>query len=171
MGAKKLLALLLLLALPLSADQVVYSRFGNQPPLPLKFKDLTAASATNVFALNFPTGAWVGGKVFYTVVAGDGTDFQVRTGEVAFSGVNKAATETCNVYGVDGSFTSGPDQTQDGSSAGSMSSGTLTYTWAASTAPTNGCVWTLNAASSLTETTLRIYYYVQLVSPGTVIPQ
>lgn len=132
-------------------------------------KSLTAGAATNVVSISVASGSYVGGYVDYTVNADDGTDFQAREGRVAFQAVNKAGTETAVVSGPAGN--SGPTEAQDGSSP-AASSGTLTYTWDTSTSPTNGFLLRLNAASSLTETTLNIRYKVVIVSgTATVTPQ
>lgn len=132
-------------------------------------KALTAASATNVVSISVSSSSYVGGYVDYTVNADDGTDFQSRQGRVAFQAVNKAGTETAVVSGTAGNAS--PTQDQDGSSP-AVSNGTLTYTWDTSTSPTNGFLLRLNAASSLTETTLNIRYRVVLTSgTATVTPQ
>lgn len=119
-------------------------------------KALTESAATAVFNMSIASGSGSGGVIDYTVDADDATDFQARSGTVHFSGVNKAGTETCAVYGIDSSFTVNPSQTQDGSGAGTLSSGTLTYAWTSSNSPTNGCQFLLNAVSSLTQTTLKV---------------
>lgn len=118
-------------------------------------KALTAGSATSVFRINLATLAAVGGEVQYVVYAADGTDVQSRGGTIVFQAVNKAATETCTIS------TSADQETEDGSTI-AASSGTLTYTWTTDVTPTNGCDLQLNAASSLTETSLGITYNVVL---------
>jgi len=119
-----------------------------------------AESATAVFNLMIPSGSGSGAHITYTVDADDGTDFQSRSGQVHVSGVNKAGTETCAVYGIDSVVgvvgSANPIQTQDGSGAGTVSAGTLTYAWTSATTPTNGCQFLLNPVSSLTQTTLKI---------------
>lgn len=138
-------------------------------------KSLTAGAATAVVRIPVASGAGTGGELRYTVFASDGTDHQARSGTVHFMGVNKAGTETAAVYGIDSVLgvvgTANPNETQDGSGVGAISSGTLTYTWGVSTAAANAFDLTLNAASSLTETTLDIYYRVDLNGPGQPVPQ
>lgn len=134
-------------------------------------KSLTAASATAVVQIPIAAGAGTGATIHYTVFASDGTDHQARHGCVRFATVNKAGTETAAVYGVDSAFTVNPDQTKDGSGAGAISSGTLTYTWGVDTSPSNAVNLTLNAASSLTENVLDIYYRVDMTGPGQPVPQ
>lgn len=167
----KILALLaIFLALPLAADVVVIGPGGPgvTPGSAYKTKALTAGSATGVFQIPIAAARGTGGKVFYTVFASDATDHQIRTGSVTFAVVNKAATETCTVNGIDGSFTVNPDQTQDGSAAGAISSGILIYAWTTVTTPANACNLALNAVSSLTETILEVRWTVILTGPGTV---
>lgn len=123
-------------------------------------KALTGGVATAVFNLNIPSNSATGGIIDYTVDADDGTDFQSRSGTVHVSGVNKVGTETCAVYGIDSVLgvvgTANPNETQDGSGAGTMSLGTMTYAWTSSNSPTNGCQFLLNGVSSLTETTFKV---------------
>lgn len=134
-------------------------------------KTLTESNATAVVRIPVASGVGTGGQLFYTVFASDATDRQIRSGHVSFAIVNKAGTETCSVNGVDGSFTANPIETQDGSGAGAMSAGTLTYAWSVDTTPTNACDLKLNAVSSLTQTTLQIRYRLELVGPGEPLPQ
>lgn len=157
------------LALPAGAD--VRDSDRNYDPILIGVKDLTAGAATSVILLPIAAGTGGGAVIEYTVFASDATNHQARTGRVTVAVVNKAATETCAVYGVDGSFTVNPDQTKDGSSAGAISSGTLTYAWGVSTAGTNTCAVQLNAASSLTETVLRIYYRAAPIGSTVALPQ
>lgn len=130
-------------------------------------KALTAASATNFVQVKIPTSAGVSGVCTYEIFASDGTDFQSRSGALYFSAVNKAGTETCLPFRADGGTT--VDNTTDGVAA---SSGTLTNTFTCITTPTNGIGLSATAASSLTETTLDIYYQCNITS-GTaeVLPQ
>lgn len=120
-------------------------------------KTLTESSATSVVQIPVASGVGTGGEFFYTVFATDATDHQIRNGSVKFAVVNKAGTETCTL--------SGSAETNDGSVI-AASSGTLTYGVTCSTTPSNAVDLQLNAVSSLTQTTLEVYYYVQLVGPG-----
>lgn len=115
---------------------------------------LTESAATTVVTFDIASGDYGGGVVTYCVYAADASDKQLRCGQVRWQAINVSGTETCNVNGVDNAFTANPDQTQDGSNAGAMSTGTLTYAWSVSTAGTNQCALQLNAVSSLTQTTL-----------------
>lgn len=148
-----------------TTDYLGYSSYGLSGG---KQKTLTAASATGVVQFPVVSGGAAGASIIYGVFATDGTDHQLRQGRVTVSVVNKAGTETCAVYGVDVAFTVNPTQLLDGSGAGAISAGTLTYTWGVDTTPANACTITLNAASSLAETLLLIVYIVQ--APGGVAP-
>jgi hypothetical protein len=134
---------------------------------------LSAGSATAVLTVPTANNTSTGGTIMYTVDSGDATNSQARSGQVRFAvATNNAAAETCVVYGVDqgpvgvGGPTLNPDQTEDGSGAGAMTSGTMTYAWSVDVTGTNTCVLKLNAASSLTETRLNIHYTVILSGPG-----
>jgi hypothetical protein len=134
-------------------------------------KTLTESSATTLIRIPVASGDGAGGQLFYTVFASDATNHQIRSGSITFAVVNKAGTETCTVNGVDSSFTANPSETQDGSAAGAMSSGTLTYAWSVDTAATNACDLKLNAVSSLTQTTLEIRYRLQNMGASEPLPQ
>jgi hypothetical protein len=133
------------------------------------YNSLTESSATGVLLQNVAVGTSEGGRIEYTVWAGDGTDNQARHGSVQYAAVNKAGTETCVVHNYAG--TADPTELTDGSNL-AASSGTLTYTWACSTSPTNGVLLTLNAVTSLTQTGLFITYtYNKHGATGTVVCQ
>lgn len=139
-------------------------------------KTLTESSATSVVQITVASSSCTGGDIFYSVFATDTTDFQVRRGHVSFQGCNKAGTMTCKVFGTDqgpagvGGPTLNPDQTEDGSGAGVLTSGTLTYGWTSTTGAA-ACNFLVNAVSSLTQTTLEAYSRFSLVGPGQVLPQ
>lgn len=127
-------------------------------------KALTAATATAFARINLAAGVaavtgWTGGTIFYTLVANDAADFQSRSGSINFTLVNKAGTETCAV----GTVTNEPV---------ADSSGTTTLTFDTDTAgPTNGCDIRATGASSLTETTLALFWTAIMNGPGTITPQ
>lgn len=139
-------------------------------------KTLTESSATAVVAIPVVSDQGTGGTLKYTVFASDGTNQQGRSGEVRFAAVAEGTTTTCAVFGVDitatgiAGPTANPDQTEDGSGTGAITSGTLTYGWT-KTQGSNLCTLNLNAVSSLTQTTLQIQYRVDLVGPGQPNPQ
>lgn len=153
------------------ADQTVISRNASNADYLRGVKNLTAATPTSVVAIPISAGSLVGGKIEYTVTAGDATERQARKGTANFAVVNVGGTETCAMYGIDGSFTVNPTELLDGSSAGAISSSTLTYTWSVVTTGTNICVLTLTAASGLTETFLRINYKVETYPLAPVVAQ
>lgn len=128
---------------------------------------LTESSATNVLTIPVAVSTGTGGEIMYTVEAKDATNTQVRRGSVRYAVANNSSgTETCGVYGVDNAVTVNPAQTNDGSGAGAITSGTLTYAWSSDTSGTNSCVLKLNGVSSLTQTTFQIHYTVIQSGPG-----
>jgi hypothetical protein len=118
---------------------------------------LTSATATDVAQVAIPTGVAqvTGFTVDWTVVADDGTDFQSRRGSTYVAAVNKAGTETCVVSDV-------------GTSAFAESAGasTLSVTTACDTSPAQAVDFTINADSSLTETTLEVYFTLRKDDSG-----
>jgi hypothetical protein len=137
---------------------------GDRMYIRAQQKTLTESAATAFAQVSVASGAFTGGEVNYTIVASDGTDHQSRHGRINFSAVNKAGTETCVM--APGTV----DQTTDGN-AGAISSGTLTYAVTCATTPTNGIQFEVNAVSSLTQTTLAVFWSIRLDGPGTVTPQ
>jgi hypothetical protein len=119
-------------------------------------KALVAGGADEVFGLSVATVSYTSATVSWVVVADDSTDAQSLAGMAILWAINKADTEDCNME----ELTAGTDE--------ATSSGTLTAvpTWVAGT---NECVFNLNAASSLTETTLDAYYTVTINGPATTI--
>lgn len=126
-------------------------------------KTLTESTATPFVRVNIASGVaavtgWTGGTVFYTIVANDATDFQSRSGSFNFSIVNKGGTETAVLGTVS-------------AEAAALSSGTLSVTFDTDTSPTNAVDIRANAVSSLTQTTLAMFYSVIMNGPGTLTPQ
>lgn len=126
-------------------------------------KALTAATATAFARINLDQGVagvtgWTGGTVFYTLAANDASNFQSRSGHQDFSIVNVGGTEVC-------AFGTGSTESI------ANSSGTTTLTFDTDTSPTNGCDLRATGASSLTETTLSLFYSIIMNGPGTVTPQ
>lgn len=119
---------------------------------------LTAAVATSVVRVAVASGGYTGFTVNWTVVADDATDFQSRRGSTYVAAVNQAGTETCTVGDV-------------GTPVVAVSSGTLTVTTSCATDPTNAVDFEIDADSSLTETTLEVFYTVVKDGIGNVTPQ
>lgn len=131
---------------------------------------LTESSATSVVTIPVAISTGTGGEIQYSVESRDATNTQVRRGTVRYSVANNSAgTETCGVYGVDNAATVNPAETNDGSGAGAITSGTLAYAWSSDTSGTNQCVLNINAVSSLTQTTLQIHYTVIQNGPGSPV--
>lgn len=116
-------------------------------------KSLTESSATVVVDIPVASGAYTGATINWTVVASDATDHQSRRGSTYLAVVNKAGTETCSVGDV-------------GTTVVAVSTGTLTVTTGQDTTGANVCTFTINAVSSLTQTTLRAHYSVIVDGPG-----
>lgn len=116
-------------------------------------KTLTESSATGVADIAIASNSRISGQLFYSIEADDGTDFQVRTGQIPFTAVNKAGTITANVGTAVETV--------------SISTGTLTVTI---TIPTGASKVTLsaNAVSSLTQTTLRCLWKIVSTTALTV---
>ena len=104
-------------------------------------KTLTESSATGIVDIAVASGSVASGELLYSIQANDATDFQNLRGRVVYSIVNKGSVLTT-------SFTETAD-------ANAVSSGTLTCT-ATLVAGTNKITLSLNAVSSLTQTTLRV---------------
>jgi hypothetical protein len=138
----------------LTATPVItnYSLYGS--------KALTGGSATTFATIACPSNGTCGGQVHYTIVADDGTDFQTRSGILAFAAANKAGTVTTqirdNIIGADATSaaTTGIVVTPSG--------------WTATEDAANVVYLKCNAASDLTETTLTMYYEVKCQDPNTI---
>lgn len=128
-----------------------------------QMKALTDATATAFVRLSIPQGVagltgWTGGTVFYTIIANDGTNYQARRGSVNFACVNEAGTEACTL----GTVVNEADGTP---------TGTLTVTFDTNSGAADTMDIRANATSSLTETTLAMFYSVMLDGPGTLTAQ
>lgn len=117
------------------------------------FKALADGAATSIVRIPVASNTGAAGTLHYTVYAADATNHQIRSGRSIFSVVNEAGTETC-VLGTLEEIDNTP-------------SGTLTAALTCDTSPTNAADLQLNAASSLTETTLRAYYWVDTAGLNT----
>lgn len=123
-------------------------------------KTLTESVATTFVKVSVATGSFVSGAVDYGIEANDASDFQVRGGIIPFTAVNKAGTITCTV-GTVGTATE----------VASVSTGTLTNTFTCADAGSGVLDLKANAVSSLTQTTLRIRYRVNVLGTTTVAAQ
>lgn len=119
---------------------------------------LTEAAATAIVQIPIPAATGLSGELIYTVFAKDGTNSQVRSGRVIFSVVAELTVETC-VLGTPEELDNTPGVS------------TLTATIACDTTPANAVNITVNATSSLTQTTLEAYGTVILVGSGEPLPQ
>jgi len=129
-----------------------------------QMKALGAGVATAVARISVPQGVagltgWTGGTLFYTVVANDATNYQATSGSINFAFVNEAGTEACTNLGTVSSI------------ADATPTGTLTATVTGASNAADTCDLLINAASSLTESTLAAFWSVTINGPGTVTPQ
>jgi hypothetical protein len=121
-------------------------------------KTLTESSATDVVLVEVASGSGTGGDFEYAVYAADATNHQIRSGRVIFNAVNEAGNETC-VLGTLEELDNTP-------------TGTLTAAISCVTTPTNGVMLQINAASSLTQTTLNVEWQLRKSNgTGGVVPQ
>jgi hypothetical protein len=139
------------------ADTTQYKTLAAWGQAGGSIKTLTAGAATALVRIPIAQSAGTGGSLRYTVYASEAAEFQIREGEIKFAVVNKAGTETCTV--------SAASEAADGSVV-AVSSGTLTYGITCTSNAADTVDLEINAVSSLTETTLRAYYFVTLVGPG-----
>jgi hypothetical protein len=109
-------------------------------------KSLTDATDVSLFEVALPTLKGCMGTVSFEIFAIDGTDVQVRRGQVQYSAVNKGGTYTSEIVVVN--------------EAASASTGTLTATWNILTG-TNKITVRVNADSSLTPTTFYAIYTIE----------
>ena len=115
-------------------------------------KDLTETTATGFVDISVASNTSVGGNIYYTVEADDGTDFQIESGIVPFTAVNKAGTVTTNI-----SISPSTRQSNQSVSAGTLTNNNFTATAGASKTTLNA-----NYTTSLTQTTLKINYRVSI---------
>ena len=132
---------------------------------------LAESSATSVLSVPVADNTSVSGTLQAKVFASDGTDHQARSTLLRYVVVNEGDTETCTIGTVAGAAACGASCTEitDGNLA-AITSGTLTYTWAC-TAGTNAVSITLNAVSSLTQTTLSFEGQNYHTGGGEPLPQ
>jgi hypothetical protein len=133
---------------------VMYAGFHGRA-----IKTLTESAATSVLQVPVAASAGVGGTITFTAFAADATDQQTLTGVLQYAAVNKAGTETCAT------------PTLTGTALNSVSTGTLTCTYACDTSPANAVNIQFNCASSLTQTTLDLYYRVDALGASEPLPQ
>lgn len=144
-------------ATPLGAAGNQYSTlYLSRAILGSKTTTLTETTDTNAIDVAVANNTRVSGEVIYEVYASDATDYQVLSGTVRYSAVNKGGTVTASISEV-------------GSQTTALSAGTLT---ASNTVLTGANKITIrcNATSSLTQTTLEIRWRVVSVSTAAITP-
>lgn len=135
------------------------------------FKTLTESSATAVVQIPVASGASVSGHFRYAVYAADATDQELRSSMIRYTVANKAGTETCALAPM---TTSTPDASiteLEDLNLPVLTAGTLTYAIACDTSPANAVNITINAVSSLTQTTLQARYQLEHQGPSEPLPQ
>jgi hypothetical protein len=110
-------------------------------------KTIVDGSATALFEVAIAAAAYAAGVVHFAVFASDGTDHQVISGILTYSGVNKAGTITKTATYV------------AANEAKAVSSGTLTLSFT-TTDDTNKMTVKLTPTGSLTETVYTVLYSV-----------
>lgn len=110
-------------------------------------KTIVDGSATSLFEVPISAASYAAGMVNFAVFASDGTDHQVISGILTYSGENKAGTIVRAATYV------------AANEAKSVSSGTLTLAFTA-TDDTNKMTVKLQPTGSLTETTYTVVYTV-----------
>jgi len=123
-------------------------------------KVLTNNTPTGLFTVALPTLKMAGGVIQYTIVSSDGTDMQCLSGVATYAVENKGGVYVTSITEV------GP-ATYNGVPVQAVSVGTLTSAWTITTG-TNVITINLNANSSLTPTTLKVYYTLLNGSPQAV---
>lgn len=109
--------------------------------------NLVDGVATSLFEVALPTLTIGGGTIEYSIIATDGTDMQSLSGFVAFSAVNKGGVYTTQI-------------TENASNQSkAVSAGTLTGAWSILNG-TDKVTIQLNADTSLTPTSFKLYYKV-----------
>lgn len=103
---------------------------------------MTSAAASTIATVTNASNSMAGGILSYSIEASDGTDFQVISGQIAFSLVNKATVVTSNILNL-------------GGEASAVSTGTLVAVFSFS-----GASLQVTPTTSLTPTTLRITYSI-----------
>lgn len=122
---------------------------------------LSEGAATELFSLAVPQTAGsnqADAVVYWSVYATDGTESQLRRGSMYIAAVNKAGTETCGVGDI-------------GTTVVAVSSGTLTCTASCITGLTDVVQPALSCTSSLSQTTLAVYWRLDGMAIRTVTPQ
>jgi len=116
---------------------------------------LTESTATAILTCVLANGKYAGFKIFATTHADDATDFQSVADNLIVSAVNKGGTVTLAVSTV-------------APTATAVSAGTLTTTWTATASGTTISIKN-NAVSSLTQTTLKCKWRVEVDTDDTAL--
>lgn len=111
-------------------------------------KTIVDGAATGLFSVAIPQSSAVGGIIFFSVYASDGTDFQMINGMASYASVNKAGTLTNTItYAT-------------ANEAKAVSAGTLTLAFTMAEDTADVVTVKLQPTGSLTETTYNVVYTV-----------
>lgn len=143
-------------ATPSTTQRTIRPYFGDHGRA---IKTLTESAATSAVRIPIAASTGAGGTITFTAFAADATDQQTLSGVLQYAAVNKAATETCST------------PTLTGTALNSNSTGTLTCTYACDTAPANAVDIQFNCVSSLTQTTLDLYWRIDALGASEPLPQ
>lgn len=124
-------------------------------------KALTESTPTAFVRVSVATESYTGAWIRWRVLADDGTDYQSLSGESVIDVVNKAGTETCVIRTIP-AF---------GAATEAASAGTLALEAdpACATAAASSVDVSLDAVSSLTQTSLNAFFTICVDGPATVI--
>ena len=122
-----------------------------------KVKALTESSATSFVEVDVAQGDSTLGEITYKIHANDATNIQVIGGRLRYSAVNEAGTVACTIADV-------------GTAIDNTPTGTLTNTFSCAEDSADKVMLKANAVSSLTQTTLDIYYRIDSPDTDTVTP-
>lgn len=111
------------------------------------FKAVTSGTPVSLFTVPCAASGMIGGEIHYEVDVTDGTDFQVATGMVSYSVVNKAGAFTATITHV------------TGSPVKALSTGTLAPAFTITTGSSTATI-KVDPTTSLTPTTQRITFVV-----------
>jgi len=128
-----------------------------------KWTTLTESSATDVATITFGASAAVVSEFLVTIEANDGTEYQSMSYRVRVNSVRKATGNTVSTVGI-------VDDANAPAVATSAGGGTLTATFAV-TEGASAATLTVNAVSSLTQTTLRANVQAVANGPGVTLSQ
>ena len=116
--------------------------------------NLTNSGANSLFTISLTTLNGTGGVIDFSIQTNDATNGQTYTGTVRYSARNKGGVYTSNI-------------TEDAETSKSLDTGTLTTAWSITTG-TNVITIVLTPTSSLTPTSMKLFYTIKNNSVSTI---